>query len=112
MEEPGVKGPGDESIDLDPWSHPLLKACKKHGDPDKLRVTVLFECDGCCVKALDGRIADVVRGFLVLVARDDSFILVKIMSDGKLVDKEVVKVIIIPLDKICAIEIGALQVDP
>lgn len=107
MDEPGTKAPVEEL----PFSHPLLEVCKKHGDPDKLRVTVLFECDGCCVKALNGKIVDIVAGFLVLVARDESFILVRIISEEEIVDKEVAKVIIIPLDRICAIEIGGVQVD-
>jgi hypothetical protein len=64
------------------------------------------------MKASDGKIAEVVDGFLVLVAKEDSFIKVKAISDGELVDKELVKVIIIPVDRICAVEIGALQIDP
>jgi len=110
--EQEIKGPFDSPVGACPGSHPLTKACWKHGDLDKLRVAVLFECDDCCIKASGGRIAEIVDGFLVLVAKEDSFIVVKAISDGELVDKELVKVIIIPVDKICAVEIGALQIDP
>ncbi len=111
MEETGTKGPVDQPVVVDPFAHPLMSSLKRHGDLERLRVTVIFECEGCCLKALNGKVAEIVDGFLVLVARDDSFILVKLTSGGKLVDKEVVKALIIPLDRICAVEIGAVEVD-
>lgn len=90
---------------------PLLRACRTYGDHRVQKVAVEFECADCCKKASNAKIADVVDGVLVLVACDDTLILVRTFSDGKVVDKQLAKVVIIPLDKVCSVELGAIDVD-
>ncbi|MBC7342556.1 MAG: hypothetical protein H5U02_08955 [Clostridia bacterium] len=95
-----------------PFGSPVMSAINKVGDPENLCVAVEFECDGCCKKALNAKIVAVIDGFLILVGFNGKTILVKTISGGKLVEKEIARAIIIPLGKICSIEIDALQVDP
>lgn len=89
----------------------MLKACRTWGDHKTQKVAVEFECGDCCKKASNAKIADVVDGVLVLVASDDTLILVRTFSDGKVVDKQLAKVVIIPLDKVCSVELGVMDVD-
>lgn len=106
MEEPGMKQP----VDLDPLHHPLLAALRDFDDLERLCIAVEFECDDCCKKALNARILRIIRGFVILVGFGGASILVKTISGGQLVERELVRAIIIPLDRVCSIEIGAVQV--
>ncbi|HHV62418.1 MAG TPA: hypothetical protein GXX51_07250 [Firmicutes bacterium] len=100
------------------FTEPLLKAIQELetvedlGDPFNQCIAVEFECDDCCKKALNARILTVIDGFLILVGFNNGCILVKTISGGELVEKEVVRAIIIPLNRVCSVEFGAVQVDP
>ncbi|HHY98291.1 MAG TPA: hypothetical protein GX509_06090 [Firmicutes bacterium] len=100
------------------FTEPLLRAIKElecieaFGDPFDQCVAVEFECDDCCKKALNARILTIVDGLLILVGFNNGCILVKTISGGELVEKEVVRAIIIPLNRVCSVEFGAVQVDP
>lgn len=50
--------------------HPILREWNSHKDPDKFTVAVEFSCGGCCKKASNAKIADVVDGVLILVAHE------------------------------------------
>lgn len=108
----------EDTVKKDLFSDPMLNAIgeletiKDFGDPQSHRVAVEFECDDCCKKALNARILTVVDEFLILVAHDDGCILIKTISGGQLVEKEIAKAIIIPLERVCSIEFDAVQVDP
>ncbi|HHY47656.1 MAG TPA: hypothetical protein GX506_10220 [Firmicutes bacterium] len=108
----------EDAVKKDLFTDPVLnaigelKAIKDFGDPHGHCVAVEFECDGCCKKALNARILTVVDEFLILVAFDDGCILIKTISGGQLVEKEIAKAIVIPLERVCSIEFGAVQVDP
>jgi len=106
MEASGEKQP----VDADPMGHPLLAGLRHFGDLENLCIAVEFECDDCCKKALNARILKIICEFLVLVGFGDGCILVKTISGGELVEKELVKAIVIPLDRVCSIENGAVQV--
>ncbi|NPV54441.1 MAG: hypothetical protein HPY71_13150 [Firmicutes bacterium] len=100
------------------FTEPLLRALKEleaiedFGDPFKQCIAVEFECDDCCKKALNAKILTIVDGFLILVGFNKGCILVKTISGGELVEKEVVRAIVIPLNRVCSVEFGAVQVDP
>lgn len=90
---------------------PLLRVCRNQGDLRSLKVAVEFECGDCCKKASNARLIDVVDGVLVLAACDDALILVRTFDEGKVVDKQLAKVVIIPLERVCSVELGAMDVD-
>lgn len=113
MEDIQKRGNEEETVAQNPlFIHPILRVIKELDCCDKRRIAVEFECDSCCKKALNAKILKIIDEFLVLTAFDDDGILVKVISGGILVEKEIVKVIIIPLDKVCSIEIDAVQVSP
>jgi hypothetical protein len=94
------------------FTNPITAAFREIGHTDPVCIAVEFECDGCCKKASNARFLNVIAGFLVLVSFDGACILVKTISGGTVVEKEIVKAIVIPLSRVCSIEIGAMQVDP
>ncbi|MGE5592365.1 MAG: hypothetical protein ACM3X3_01615 [Betaproteobacteria bacterium] len=108
MEEQEMKKPIDSGFV--PHSHPLLSALKHIGDPDSLRVTVDFQCGECCKKVLNAKILKATDEFLVLGSCEDTCVVVKTVSDGEVVETELVRAIAIPLDRVCSIGVGAVQV--
>lgn len=71
-------------------------------------VDVEFECGECCKKAFGGNLALIGCNFILLSQTHPSKpILVKAFSAGKLVIKEFISSILIPLDRVCSIEIRA-----
>ncbi|HHY33899.1 MAG TPA: hypothetical protein GX515_12930 [Firmicutes bacterium] len=108
MEEQEVKRPVDSGFV--PHSNPLLSALKHIGDPDSLRVTVDFQCGECCKRVINAKILKATDEFLVLGSCEDSCVVVKTISDGEVIGTELVKAIAIPLDRVCCIEVGAVQV--
>ncbi|MGE5572108.1 MAG: hypothetical protein ACM3ZU_03685 [Bacteroidota bacterium] len=106
MEEQEVQKPVDAGI----VPHPLLGSLQHFGDVDSLCIAVEFECDDCCKKALNARILRVIDEFLILVGFEEASIVVKTISGGQLVERELVRAIVIPLDRVCSIEIGAVQI--
>ena len=106
MEEQDVQKPVDTGV----VPHPLLASLQHLGDLESLCIAVEFECDDCCKKALNARILRVIGEFLVLVGFEDACIVVKTISGGQLVERELVRAIVIPLERVCSIEIGAVQI--
>lgn len=106
MQEQETKSPVDSGI----VPHPLLGALKHVGDLDSLCVTVTFECGECCKTAQNARIRKIIDEFLVLVACKEGCIVVKTVSDGELVETEVVKALAIPIERICSIAVDSVQV--
>ncbi len=106
MDEQEIKKPIDAGI----VPHPLLGSLQHFGDLDTLCIAVEFECDGCCKKALNARIVAIISGFLILVGFGGASIVVKTISGGQLVERELVRAIVIPLDRVCSIEVGAVQI--
>ncbi|MEW6447964.1 MAG: hypothetical protein AB1426_07745 [Bacillota bacterium] len=79
-----------------------------------LNIALEFECEECCKKILNGaRIFFIpVINVAVLLPPPGQHLLLKVVSCGHIVDKERVKIAIIPISRICNIEIGAEQIDP
>ncbi len=86
--------------------HAILREWNSHRDPDNLTVAVEFSCGSCCKRARNAKIADVVDGVLVLVARCDEPIIVEVVCPKECAEKEFAKIVIIPLDKISSVEIS------
>jgi hypothetical protein len=80
----------------------------------KRNIAIEFECADCCKKVLNGsRIFFIpIINVAVLIPPFGQRLLLKIFSCGHVVDKELMKVIVIPISRICNIEIGAEQIDP
>lgn len=86
--------------------HPILQQWRSCRDPDDFTVAVEFECGGCCRKAYNATIADVLDGVLILVAGECDPIVVKVICPRECEEKEYAQIVIIPLDKISSVEIA------
>ncbi|MEW6572459.1 MAG: hypothetical protein AB1374_02335 [Bacillota bacterium] len=79
-----------------------------------LNIALEFECGECCKKVLNG--ANIffipVINVAVLLPPYGQQLLLKVISCGHVVDKERLKIAIIPISRICNLEIGAEQIDP
>ncbi|MCL6560602.1 MAG: hypothetical protein K6U74_17765 [Firmicutes bacterium] len=86
---------------------------KKDGDKkvDK-KIGIEFECGDCCKKVINGSKLFFIKNFAVLLPAHGDCLFMKVFSSGKLVDKQIMRKIIIPIDRICAIEIDPVQIDP
>ena len=69
------------------------------------RIAVEFECGGWCGKASNAAEAEFESCFLVLEAPCGEVITVEKISAGQVVEVETAKVVLIPKDKICSIEL-------
>jgi hypothetical protein len=78
----------------------------------KKRVAVEFECGECCKKVVNGAKVFAVKNLLFLLPAKGECLFLKVISCGKIVDKQILSFIIIPFDRVCAIEFGTVQVDP
>lgn len=78
----------------------------------KKRIAVEFECGECCKKVLNGAKIVPLKGLLFLLPAKGECLFLKVISCGKIAEKQILNFIIIPLDRVCAIEFGAIQVDP
>lgn len=76
------------------------------------KIGIEFECGDCCKKVINGSKLFFIKNFAVLLPARGDCLFMKIFSGGKLVDKQIMRAIIIPVGRICAIEIGPVQVDP
>ncbi|MBE3581746.1 MAG: hypothetical protein IMW96_08995 [Thermoanaerobacteraceae bacterium] len=76
------------------------------------KIGIEFECGDCCKKVINGSKLFFIKKFVVLLPARGGCLLLKVFSGGKLVDRQILKAIIIPIDRICAVEINPVQVDP
>jgi hypothetical protein len=76
-------------------------------------IAIEFECGDCCKKVLNGdRLIPIISlGIVVLLPPSGSTLLIKLFSGGQRVETQMARAIIIPIDRICAVEFGAVQVD-
>jgi len=78
----------------------------------KKRIAIEFECGDCCKKVLNGAKIFTFKGLLFLLPSRGECLFLKVISCGKVAEKQILNFIIIPLERVCAIEFGAIQVDP
>ncbi|KUK12629.1 MAG: hypothetical protein XD51_0439 [Moorella sp. 60_41] len=76
------------------------------------KIGIEFECGDCCKKVINGSELFLVKNFVVLVPARGDCLFMKVFSGGKLVDKQLLRAIIIPASRICAVEINPVQIDP
>ncbi len=79
--------------------------------PTDRNIAIEFECGGCCKKVLNGEFIDVLGSFVILRPRRNEYLTVKLFSGGVLAELQTADVIIIPVDRICSIEFGAVELD-
>ncbi|WP_406677159.1 hypothetical protein [Moorella sp. ACPs] len=96
----------------DPVLEGLEAAINKLQDNEKQKIGIEFECGDCCKKVINGSKLFFVFNFAVLLPAPGDCLFLKIFSGGKIVDKQIMRAIIIPVGRICAIEIEPVQVDP
>jgi hypothetical protein len=76
----------------------------------EVELAVQYQCGDACCQATNAEFAEVIDGVLVLVGEDNGFIKVKCFKDDKKpVCCQLVKVLIIPLDRICAVGLFPLD---
>lgn len=76
------------------------------------KIGIEFECGDCCKKVINGSKLFFIKKFAILLPAHGDCLFMKVFSGGKLVDKQIMRAIIIAVDRICAIEIEPVQVDP
>lgn len=76
-------------------------------------IAIEFECGDCCKKVLNGdRLIPIISlGIVVLLPPNGASLLIKLFSGAERVETQMARAIVIPIDRICAIEFGAVQVD-
>lgn len=76
-------------------------------------IAIEFECGDCCKKVLNGQqiIPIVSLGIVVLLPPNGEYLLVKLFGEEDIIETQIARAIVIPLDRICAVEFGAQQVD-
>lgn len=85
--------------------HPLVAMRDRfRGFCHKVEFAVAFECGGCCKKATDIGDIDVEDGFLILTPAECELITVTTVSSGRIVDKQKAIALVVPVDRVCAIE--------
>lgn len=76
------------------------------------KIGIEFECGDCCKKVINGSKLFFIFNFAVLLPASGDCLFMKVFSGDKLVDKQIMRAIIIPVSRICAVEIQPVQVDP
>ncbi|KXG78014.1 hypothetical protein AN618_06260 [Fervidicola ferrireducens] len=116
-DSPGKKDPVLEELEsvINELQRDEDKKDEDKKDKDKKehkKIGIEFECGDCCKKVINGSKLFFIPGFAVLLPAHGDCLFMKVFSGGKLVDKQIMRAIIIPVDRICAIEINPVQVDP
>lgn len=75
------------------------------------RIGLEFECGECCKKVTNGSEIDFKFNLVILKADEDELLHLKVFSDGKLVDEQWLKAIVVPKDRVCAIETESRKKD-
>ncbi|MGI6132774.1 MAG: hypothetical protein ACOYES_13045 [Bacillota bacterium] len=89
----------------------MAKILADHCDPCGRSVAVEFSCGDCSKKALNAKVKDICAGLLILTPFDSRGIDIKVFCGGALVERETAQAVIIPLERVCAVEVGAREVD-
>ncbi|AKX93887.1 hypothetical protein [Neomoorella thermoacetica] len=90
----------------------LESALNEMQNDGEKEIGIEFECGDCCKKVINGSKLFFIMNFAVLLPARGDCLFMKVFSGGKLVDKQIMRAIIIPVERICAIEIQPVQVDP
>jgi hypothetical protein len=100
---------GKENTNRGRWD--LAEVLATASCPTERNIAIEFECGGCCKKVLNGEYIDVLGSFVILRPRRNQDLIVKLFSGGELAELQTADVIIIPVDRICSIEFGAVELD-
>jgi len=80
------------------------------GSADR-NIAIEFECGDCCKKVLNGQEISIVGNFIILKPDNKEELMVKLFSGGALVERQTAEVAVIPINRICSIEFGAVELD-
>ncbi len=69
------------------------------------RIGIEFECGDCCKKVTNGFKLFIACDSIILLPAQCESLVLRVFCCGKIVDKQLLKAIIIPLEKLCSIEI-------
>lgn len=102
LEEAAVLGRGKKECDCD-----LGDVLGDVFGTNDRNIAIEFECGGCCKRVSNGEDIDVMNCFVVLRPARNERLCLKLVSGGCVVERQRLREIIIPIDKICSIEIGS-----
>jgi hypothetical protein len=91
--------------------HPMARILADHCDPCGRPIAVEFSCGDCFKKALNAKVKDICAGLLILTPFDAGGIDIKVFCGGVLVERETAQAVVIPLERVCAVEVGARELD-
>lgn len=76
-------------------------------------IAVQFECGKCCKKVLNGdRLVPVLSlGVVVLLPPSGESLLIKLFGEEGIIERQMARAIVIPIDRICSLEFGAVEID-
>lgn len=73
-------------------------------------IGIEFFCGECCKKVINGQFIFFIPGFISLLPPVGEHLILKIFSDGELVEVQKLTSILVAIDKLCAIEGNPQQV--
>ena len=79
--------------------------------PVTRNIAIEFECGDCCKKVLNGESIVVTDCFVILRPAIGERLEIKLFSGGELVERQRADIIVIPIDHVCSIEFGAVEID-
>lgn len=95
----------------DPSLEGLESALNKMQLNGDKKIGIEFECGDCCKKVINGAKLFFIFNFAILLPEPGDCLFLKVISGGKIADRETMKKIIIPANRICSIEIDPEQED-
>ncbi|GFN23596.1 MAG: hypothetical protein IMW96_12110 [Thermoanaerobacteraceae bacterium] len=101
----------ESSPERDPALEGLESILNELQRNDDKKIGIEFECGDCCKKVINGSKLFFIKNFAVLLPARGDCLFLKVFSGGKIVDKQLLRAIIIPASRICAVEINPVQID-
>ncbi|HBC91811.1 MAG TPA: hypothetical protein DCZ10_02620 [Pelotomaculum sp.] len=81
-------------------------------ETDIFTIGIEFFCGECCKKVTNGQFIFFIPGFILLLPPVGQFLMLRVFSDGKIVEVQKLRSIQVAIDKLCAIEGNPIQVWP
>jgi hypothetical protein len=92
-------------------SHPIGTLLRQCTNATTLPWAIEFKCGNCCKKASGARLVGICGGLLILAPFDPSGIIVELFGEEGVINTETARLVLIPLDNVCSLEVIALDVN-
>ncbi len=103
-----------EEVKKEDVEESVLATILKHlaHDCEEIKIGVEFSCGSGFKKVVNAVKAIEVCTFLILFPEDHEVLFLKAFGDDGVIEKETMKAIAIPIDRICSIEIDPKEIEP